>query len=160
MAFAVKTRCWSCHTLWHGTSPSPAEQGTAAHRRRAGIDVRAREGLPGGKNKFINNLTSRFQFTEALIVAYPEVPDLKAQTKRYHSNVRIEDNDFETFDVPLVHAISTDGIAFTGNRVNYNDRYKGWKKPPFTFLGCENILIRDNKVTNAPDGQKWPDEPR
>jgi hypothetical protein len=40
------------------------------------------------KNKFINNLTSRFQFTEALIVAYPEVPDLKAQTKRYHSNVR------------------------------------------------------------------------
>ncbi len=112
------------------------------------------------KNKFINNLTSRFQFTEALIVAYPEVPDLKAQTKRYHSNVRIEDNDFETFDVPLVHAISTDGIAFTGNRVNYNDDYKAWKKPPFTFKGCENIVIRDNKVTNTPDGLKWPDETR
>ena len=112
------------------------------------------------KNKFINNLTSRFQFTEAIIVAYPGVPDLKAQAQRYHSNVRIEDNDFETFDVPLVHAISTDGIAFTGNRVTYNDRYQGWKKPPFTFHGCENIVIRDNKVSNAPDGQKWPDEPR
>jgi hypothetical protein len=110
------------------------------------------------KNVFRNNLTSRFQFTEALIVAYPEVPDLKSQTKRYHSNVRIEDNDFETFDVPLVYAISTDGVAFTGNRVKYNDAYKAWKKPPFTFKGCENVVIRDNKVTNAPAGQKWPEE--
>lgn len=112
------------------------------------------------KNKFVNNLTSRFQFTEALIVSYPGVPDLQAQTKRYHSNVRIEDNDFETFDVPLLYAISTDGIAFTGNRVNYNDKYQAWKKPPFTFKGCENIVIRNNKVTNAPADQKWPDETR
>ncbi len=108
------------------------------------------------KNRFVNNLTSRFQFTEALIVAYPEVPDLKSQTKRYHKNVRIEDNDFETFDVPLVHAISTDGVTFTGNRVNYNKAYPAWKKPPFTFKGCENVTVSGNTVTNAPAGQKWP----
>jgi hypothetical protein len=104
----------------------------------------------------VNNLTSRFQFTKAIIVAYPEVPDLAAQTKRYHTNVRIEDNEFETFDVPLVYAISTDGLSFTGNRVTYNEKFKSWKKPPFLFKGCENVVIKNNTVKNAPAGQQWP----
>jgi hypothetical protein len=108
------------------------------------------------KNLFRNNLTSRFQFTEALIVACPEVPDLKSQTKRYHRNVRIEDNVFETFDVPLFYGISVDGISFTGNKVTYNTRNKSWKKPPFIFHGCENVKISGNTVVNAPSGLEWP----
>jgi hypothetical protein len=108
-------------------------------------------------NAFVNNLTSRFQFTEAIIVAYPEVPQLSAQTKRYHSAVRIEDNDFETFDVPLVYAASTDGLSFTGNRVTYNDKFNSWHKQPFIFKGCENVVIKNNTVTNPPPGQKWPE---
>lgn len=110
------------------------------------------------RNLFRDNLTSRFQFTEALIAAYPEVPDLKAQTKRYHSDVRIEDNVFETFDVPLFFGISVDGVTFARNRIVYNTRNPGWKKPPFIFHGCENITIRDNTVGNAPAGQRWPAE--
>lgn len=65
------------------------------------------------KNTFTDNLTSRFQFTEALISIYPEVPDLKGQKDFYHRKVRIEDNTIETFDVPLVFAMSTEGLSFT-----------------------------------------------
>lgn len=108
------------------------------------------------KNFFRDNLTSRYQFTDALIVACPEVPDLKSQTKRYHANVRIEDNTFETFDVPLVRATSVNGLAFTGNKVVYNTRYKAWGQPAFRFAGCEKIVIRDNTVENAPATAKWP----
>lgn len=108
------------------------------------------------KNRFVNNLTSRFQFTEGIISVYPEVPDLKSQTKRYHSNVRIEDNDFVTFDVPLLYAISTDGLSFTGNRVTYNAAHPSWKKPPFILKGCERVNISGNTVVNAPAGRLWP----
>ncbi|MEK7951062.1 NPCBM/NEW2 domain-containing protein [Luteolibacter soli] len=109
------------------------------------------------KNLFEDNLTSRYQFTEALIAAYPEVPDLKDQTTRYHRNVRIEDNDFKTFDVPLVFAISVDGLAFTGNRVTYNTNYKSWNRPPFDFRSCDHTVIRDNKVENLPAERTWPE---
>src|SRR5262249_51447385 len=60
-------------------------------------------------NVFRNNLTSRFQFTEAILSFYPEIPDLKGQTEYYHRKVRIENNTFETPDIPLLFAISTDG---------------------------------------------------
>ncbi len=105
-------------------------------------------------NLFKNNLTSRFQFTEAIIAIFPTVPDLKGQTTYYHRNVRIEDNVFETFDVPLVFAISTDGIRFTNNKVVYNSDYPAWNKPPFIFHRCINIEQKDNQVENAP--QPWP----
>jgi hypothetical protein len=44
--------------------------------------------------------------------------------------------------------------------VTYNDAYKPWKKPPFTFHGGENIVIRGNQVSHAPAGQQWPEESR
>lgn len=102
------------------------------------------------KNIFRNNLTSRYQFTEAILSFYPEVPDLKGQTGFYHRNVRIEDNTFETFRVPLLYAISTDGILFRGNTVKYNQDYKPWDKPPFTLRHCANVVIKDNTTSPAP----------
>ena len=98
-------------------------------------------------NTFRNNLTSRYQFTEAILSFYPEVPDLAGQAGYYHRNVRIEDNVFETFDVPLLYAISTDGITFTGNTITYNDSYKPWNKPPFTLRHCANVRIKGNKIS-------------
>lgn len=98
-------------------------------------------------NTFRNNLTSRYQFTEAILSFYPEVPDLAGQQGYYHRNVRIEDNVFETFDVPLLYAISTDGITFRGNTVTYNESYKPWNKPPFTLRHCANVKIEGNKIT-------------
>lgn len=103
-------------------------------------------------NRFHNNLTSRYQFTEALISIYPEVPDLAGQTGFYHRNIRIEENVFETFDVPLVFAISTDGISFRRNSISYNQDYPSWGKPPFILRRCANVHIEGNRVVGSPSG--------
>ena len=112
-------------------------------------DVRIR------RNRFRDNLTSRFQFTEALISIYPEVPDLAGQTEYYHRNVRIERNVFETFDVPLLFAISTRGIQFRGNQIIYNRNYPGWNKPPFEFRRCADVDIAGNQVTQDGQPVRW-----
>lgn len=49
------------------------------------------------------------------------------------------------------------GTTFTGNRVTYNTNYKSWNRPPFDFHGCDNTVIRDNKVENLPAGRTWPE---
>lgn len=104
-------------------------------------------------NTFTNNLTSRFQFTNAIISIYPEIPDLKGQEAYYHRNVRIEDNTFDTFNVPLLFAISTDGLHFTNNHITYNHDYKAWNQPPFILRRCKNVEVIGNTVKNAPF--KW-----
>lgn len=98
------------------------------------------------KNTFINNLTSRYQFTNAIISIYPEVKQLNNQKDYYHRNILIEDNVFKTFDVPLLFAISTDNLQFVNNRIIYNDDYKSWRQKPFQFKRCANILIKGNRV--------------
>ncbi len=72
-------------------------------------------------NEFDHNLTSRYQFTEAIISICPEVRRLSEQKKRYHRNIRIENNTFRTHRVPLLYAVSASGLRFTGNRVHYDD---------------------------------------
>ena len=98
------------------------------------------------ENIFENNLTSRFQFTNAIISIYPEVRDLASQKRFYHRNIEISDNVFRTFDVPLLFAISTEKIRFTDNKIFYNEDFKGWNQPPFQFRRCADVLIRGNKV--------------
>lgn len=98
------------------------------------------------KNKFTHNLTSRYQFTNAILSFYPEVKQLDKQKKYYHRNVLIEDNEFVTHDVPILFAISTDGIIFRNNNITYLDKYKSWGKKPFEFKRCANVTISGNKI--------------
>ena len=62
------------------------------------------------KNRFVNALTNLFQFTNAVISIYPEIPDLKGQQQYFHGGpeggIVIEDNEFETFDAPILYALS------------------------------------------------------
>ncbi len=106
-------------------------------------------------NLFRNNLTSRFQFTEAILSIYPEIPDLAGQTAYYHQNVRIEDNRFETFDVPLLYAISTRGLTFRGNHVVYNRAFPGWNQPPFHLRRCDHVTIERNTVVRDGRAVTW-----
>lgn len=101
------------------------------------------------KNIFRDNLTSRYQFTEALISIYPEIPDLEGQKTHYHRNVRIVENVFETFDVPLVFAISTSGLVFSDNTLHYNNHYRGWQKEPFILRHCSGVVMENNTTLNA-----------
>lgn len=77
-------------------------------------------------NRFINALTSRYQFTNAIISIYPEIPDIKNQTKFFHSGISITDNIFETFDIPLLYAKSVDGLIFLNNAVIKNNDFPAY----------------------------------
>lgn len=80
------------------------------------------------KNRFVNALTNLFQFTNAVISIYPEIPDLKGQQKYFHGGpeggIVIEDNEFETFDAPILYAKSVDGLVFRNNTIKLNTEYK------------------------------------
>lgn len=83
-------------------------------------------------NKFINALTSMYQFTNAVISIYPEIPDLDGQHQYFHGgrkeSIIIEENEFDMFDVPLLYAKSVDGLVFRNNLIRKNSEYK-----PFHF---------------------------
>ena len=107
-------------------------------------------------NKFINALTATYQFTNAVISIYPEIPNLNDQQKFFHSGILIENNTFETFDRPLVYAKSTDGLIFRNNKITYNTEFEPfhWNKYPFFFEKARNIVIENNKFENGFDREK------
>ena len=80
------------------------------------------------KNRFVNALTNLSQFTNAVISIYPEIPDLKGQQQYFHGGpeggIVIEDNEFETFDAPILYAKSVDGLVFRNNTIKLNTEYK------------------------------------
>ena len=112
------------------------------------------------KNKFINALTNMFQFTNAVISIYPEIPDLKAQTLYFHGGtkdaIRIEDNLFETFDQPILYAKSIEGLVFKHNTIKDNKDYPAfhWNKKRFLLERAKDIQIEDNFFENGFDPNK------
>ena len=98
-------------------------------------------------NQFINSLTNMFQFTNAIISIYPEIPDLAGQKKYFHSGIRIEGNGFVTFDQPLVYAKSVDGLTFVNNVVRQNTEYPAfhWNKHRFYFQRVIHAKIENNQ---------------
>ena len=108
-------------------------------------------------NRFVNALTSMFQFTNGVISIYPEIPDLASQTKYFHGGngkgVVIENNVFETFDAPIVYAKSLDGLVFRGNKVVQNNDFKPfhWNKYRFLLDKVVNVTIEDNEFSNGFD---------
>lgn len=77
-------------------------------------------------NRFVDALTSMYQFTEAVISICPEIPDIDSQEKYFHSGIVIENNVFDTFDAPVLFARSVKGLVFRGNVIETNEDY-----PPF-----------------------------
>ena len=94
-------------------------------------------------NVFRNCITSygSHGFSFGIISVCPTVHNIDAQIRRYHGNVSIEDNVFETFNVPLLYAFSTDGLIWRRNRIARNNGYEGVEKPPFIVKKCENLEI-------------------
>lgn len=99
------------------------------------------------KNRFVNALTNMFQFTNAVISIYPEIPDLKSQQKYFHGGpeggIVIEDNEFDTFDAPILYAKSVDGLIFRNNIIRKNTDYKPfhWNKSRFLLERVTNAQI-------------------
>ena len=102
-------------------------------------------------NKFINALTATYQFTNAVISIYPEIPNLKDQQKFFHSGIVIENNTFDMFDRPLVYAKSTDGLVFRNNTITHNTEFEPfhWNTHPFFFEKVANVSIENNTFAEA-----------
>lgn len=74
------------------------------------------------ENRFVNALTSRYQFTEGVIAICPVIPH-PAPGHYFHSGITIRRNRFETFRTPLVYALSVNGLCFEQNTVIENDDF-------------------------------------
>lgn len=103
------------------------------------------------RNTFVNALTNMFQFTNAVISIYPEIPNLDAQKGYFHGgqprSIVIENNYFETFDTPLLYAKSVDGLVFRKNQVRKNTDYKPfhWNQKSILTERCTNTEIEEAK---------------
>lgn len=101
------------------------------------------------RNHFINALTSQFQFTNAVISIYPEIPNLDGQKQLFHGGkkkaIRIEDNTFETFDAPILYAKSVNGLLFRGNKIIKNQDFPPyhWNRDQFWLQRVNNVEIED-----------------
>ena len=111
-------------------------------------------------NHFINALTNMFQFTNAIISIYPEIPNLAAQQKYFHGGdgmgVVIENNTFETFDFPIVYAKSLNGLKFKNNIIIANNDYEPfhWNNKRFLFEKVLNVEIENNSFNCDFDEEK------
>lgn len=78
-------------------------------------------------NRFVNALTSMYQFTNAVISIYPEIPNLGKQQSFFHGGngkgIVIEGNEFDTFDAPILYAKSVDGLWFRNNTIRTNHSF-------------------------------------
>ena len=98
-------------------------------------------------NKFINALTNMFQFTNAVISIYPEIPNLKDQVKFFHGGkkgaILIENNEFDMFDAPVLYAKSVNGLVFKNNIIRKNNSYKPfhWNQSRFLLEKVTNVEI-------------------
>ena len=105
------------------------------------------------RNRFVNALTSLYQFTEGVISIYPVIYDIDGQRGYFHSGIVIEENSFEMFDAPLLYARSVDGLRFSGNRVTWNHDYKPFHHNRFNFRleRVRNLTIENNVLgTESP----------
>lgn len=97
------------------------------------------------RNRFVNSLTCMFQFTNAVISIYPEIPNLNGQKAYFHGGkknaIRIVNNEFETFDHPLLYAKSIDGLLWKGNTIRHNEDYA-----PFHWNNSSVLLERATNV--------------
>jgi hypothetical protein len=101
------------------------------------------------RNNIFNDacLTSIFQFCEAIISIYPEIPKLNAD-KPFHRNIRIEHNTFHPFDYPVLYAKSVEGLSFNDNIIQRSKRFAPMHPRKFmiTLEACKKVNVQENKL--------------
>ena len=62
---------------------------------------------------------------------------------RYHKNIRIVDNVFNTYDPRIVHLYSVDGVTIKGNEINMNEDYPYSYEETRNFITywCDNVVV-------------------
>lgn len=96
-------------------------------------------------NRFVNNLHGGNK--QAIILIDPEQKLSKSDDNSYyHKNIIIKNNDFYTFDAPVLKAKSVDGLIFEKNKVIQTDAYKPIfpDEPNLRVDHCKNVTIKNN----------------
>ena len=78
----------------------------------------------------------------------PEIESPHGNAACFHSNIRIENNRFCTFDVGILFARSVNGLVFRGNTIRRTNSYPptGRMKRPLVIEACENVEIEEETV--------------
>ncbi len=94
-------------------------------------------------------LTSMYQFCEAIISILPEIPQVEKSKTKYHRNIRIEHNEFNPYDYPVLYAKSVEGLAFNGNSLIRSHDFTPFHSRKYTLSldHCANVQIQGNKVS-------------
>ena len=94
--------------------------------------------------------TSAYHYNEAIISIYPIIPALNDDTPVFHRNISIQNNLFNSFDYPLLYALSVDELSFTGNTVTRSYDFEPFNNRLYTFSieYCKRINITGNNLSN------------
>lgn len=86
------------------------------------------------------------QAPDNYIIAIAPENRMLAQGYYVHRNVRIVNNVFNVYDVPLLKARSTGGLVFSNNVINQTHFLQpGTNKISVQLTACENVSIQKNK---------------
>lgn len=93
--------------------------------------------------------SSIYQFCQAIISIEPEIPEPDPKLP-FHRNIRIEDNEFNPFDAPILYAKSVDGLTFKGNKIVRSYEYEPYhyRKEAITLDACKGVVISDNTTSD------------
>ena len=83
-----------------------------------------------------------FMRGEGIIQIRPNLKDIKSQKERYHRNIVIERNRFETPRIPLLRACSVSNLVWRSNEVIYNDAFPARGTEPFVIDYSEDVVIK------------------
>ena len=94
--------------------------------------------------------TSAYHYNEAIISIYPIIPALNDDTPVFHRNISIQNNLFNSFDYPLLDALSVDELSFTGNTITRSYDFEPFHNRLYTFSieYCKRINITGNNLSN------------
>lgn len=127
--------------------------------RTAKVDIRY--------NKFINALTSLYQFTDAVIAINPVIPAIDKQRTPFYGtgkaeDIRITDNTFYTFDIPMVYAKSVHGMLVKDNEVYHSKAYPRFhpNTQPTRYEHCLGIESQSMEVTEDTQERAMPPRTR
>jgi len=76
-----------------------------------------------------------------------ELPQPNAKTP-FHKNIRIVDNEFHLFDYPILYALSTENLVFSGNKLTRSRQFEPFHKRQagLTFEFCKKVTISNNTI--------------
>ena len=79
---------------------------------------------------------------EGIIQIRPNLKDIKSQKERYHRNIVVEHNRFETPRIPLLRACSVSNLVWRSNEVIYNDAFPARGNGPFVIDYSEDLVLK------------------